>query len=56
MPTYSVRQAMTHFSRLLNEATAGEEVLISRRGKIIARILPDMAKAAPPTPRPFDAR
>jgi prevent-host-death family protein len=35
---YSVADAKNNFSRLLKEAEAGEEVLITRNGKAMARI------------------
>lgn len=38
MKTYSVYQAKTHLSRLLEEVQAGEEVVISKNGKPIADI------------------
>ncbi|HEY1750677.1 MAG TPA: type II toxin-antitoxin system prevent-host-death family antitoxin [Caulobacteraceae bacterium] len=39
MATYSVAEAKNHLPRLLNEALAGEEVTITRRGKAIARLV-----------------
>lgn len=38
MPTYTVHQAKTHLSKLLAEMERGEEVVISRRAKPIARL------------------
>ncbi|MGH8970670.1 MAG: type II toxin-antitoxin system Phd/YefM family antitoxin, partial [Actinomycetes bacterium] len=32
---YSVHEAKTHLSRLLQDVEAGEEVLISRRGEVV---------------------
>lgn len=40
MPTVNVHQAKTHLSRLLAQAQAGEEVVIARRGKPVARLIP----------------
>ena len=36
----NVHQAKTHFSRLLARVDSGEEVIIARAGKPIARIVP----------------
>jgi prevent-host-death family protein len=40
MKTISARDANQRFSRLLTEVAAGEEVVITRRGKPVARLLP----------------
>ena len=40
MPTVNVRQAKTHLSRLLAQAEAGEEVVITRRGEPVVRLVP----------------
>ncbi|MCZ6901483.1 MAG: type II toxin-antitoxin system Phd/YefM family antitoxin [Rickettsia endosymbiont of Ixodes persulcatus] len=32
--------AKTHFSKLLDRASKGEEILITRRGKVAAKIVP----------------
>jgi len=37
---YTVHQAKTHFSRLLKEAEAGEEVVVMRGKKPVAKIVP----------------
>jgi prevent-host-death family protein len=37
---YTVHQAKTHFSRLLKEAEAGQEVIVMRGKKPIAKIVP----------------
>lgn len=53
MQTFSVADAKAHLSEILNAVMAGEEVVITKRGKPIARIeaikkklkpLPDMKK------------
>jgi len=33
--------AKTHFSRLLDEVQAGEEIAITRNGKTVARLVPE---------------
>lgn len=37
--TYTVHQAKTHFSRLLKEAEAGKEVVVTRGKKPVAKIV-----------------
>jgi prevent-host-death family protein len=37
---YTVHQAKTHFSRLLKEAEAGQEVIVMRGSKPVAKIIP----------------
>lgn len=37
---YTVHQAKTHFSRLLKEAEAGQEVIVMRGSKPVAKIVP----------------
>lgn len=39
MSVVSVHQAKTHLSRLLAQAEAGEEIVIARRGKPVARLV-----------------
>jgi prevent-host-death family protein len=41
MATYSVAEAKNQLPKLLDRAIAGEEVTITRRGKPIARIVPE---------------
>ena len=40
MITVNVHQAKTELSRLLNRVLAGEEVLIAKAGKPVARLIP----------------
>ena len=35
-----VHEAKTHLSRLLDDVAAGEEVVITRRGTVVARLVP----------------
>ena len=39
MPQFSVHQAKTHLSRLLRQAVAGEEIVITRSGQPVARLV-----------------
>ena len=47
---YTVHQAKTHLSRLLKEAEAGEEVVVKRGKKPVARIVAIDEPAAPKLP------
>ena len=40
MLTVNVHEAKTHLSRLLAQVEAGEEVVIARNGKPVARLVP----------------
>jgi len=37
---YNIYEAKTHLSRLVNEVEAGEEVVISRNGRPVAKLVP----------------
>ncbi len=39
-----VREAKNHLSRLLDDVAAGEELVITRRGKVIASLVPVCAR------------
>ncbi|MEU5715488.1 type II toxin-antitoxin system prevent-host-death family antitoxin [Streptomyces sp. NPDC020403] len=41
---YNVHEAKTHFSRILQQVETGEEVVISRAGEPIAKVVPLHAK------------
>jgi prevent-host-death family protein len=42
----NIHEAKTHLSRLLRNVTGGEEVIIAKAGKHVARLVPcDMPKA-----------
>lgn len=45
MATYNIYEAKTHFSRLVAEATRGEEVVIAKAGEPILRMVPVEASA-----------
>ena len=40
MEQVNIHEAKTHLSRLLRKVAAGEEVVISRAGKPVARLVP----------------
>ena len=45
MATFNVHEAKTHFSRLIDDAVAGREVVIARAGKPVARLVSVTAPA-----------
>jgi prevent-host-death family protein len=47
MSTYSVTDAKASLSRLINRALAGEEVIVTRRGKPVVELHPTAAPIAP---------
>jgi prevent-host-death family protein len=50
MPIFNVHEAKTHFSKLLQRVLKGEEVIIARAGKPVARILPFVVDSTPRKP------
>ena len=40
MELTNIHQAKTHFSRLVDRASAGEEIIIGKAGKPVARLIP----------------
>jgi len=48
MTEVNIHEAKTHLSKLLRRVTAGEEIVIARAGKPVARLV---AVAEPPRPR-----
>lgn len=48
MQTVNIHAAKTHLSRLVDEAAAGQEIIIARAGKPVAKLVPLTA----PQPRP----
>jgi len=47
MQTVNIHAAKTHLSRLLDAAAAGEEILIARAGRPVARLMPLQGAAVP---------
>lgn len=47
----NVHEAKTHFSRLLDRAHAGEEIILAKSGKPYAKLVP-IGKAAKPERKP----
>jgi prevent-host-death family protein len=40
MKTVNIQAAKTHLSRLVEEAAAGEEIILAKAGKPVARLVP----------------
>jgi prevent-host-death family protein len=40
MQTINIHEAKTHLSRFVDQAAAGEEIIIARAGKPVARLAP----------------
>jgi prevent-host-death family protein len=47
MKTYNIHQAKTHLSRLVEAAAAGEEIVIAKAGKPMARLVAISAGGVP---------
>ncbi len=48
MQTVNIHEAKTHLSRFVDQAAAGEEIVIARAGKPVARLVPLAPVAAVP--------
>ena len=46
----NVHEAKTHFSKLLSRVATGEEVIIAKAGKPVARLVPFVHKLSKRTP------
>lgn len=53
MRSVQVVEAKARFSALLAAVEAGEEVAITRHGKVVARLVPDTPRMAADVFRPF---
>lgn len=47
MAEYGVHEAKTHFSKLLDKALAGEEVVVTRSGEPLVRLVPVQRRKKP---------
>jgi len=47
LKSFPTSEARLRFHELAKRAEAGEEILISRRGRVVARIVPPSRKAKP---------
>jgi prevent-host-death family protein len=48
--TVNIHEAKTHLSRLIEEVAAGDEVIIARNGRPVARLLPIAGRLRPRRP------
>lgn len=54
MRSVGVAEAKAQLSRILTEVEQGREVVITRRGKPVARVSAVAVPSQPPEPRPLD--
>lgn len=47
MAEYGVHEAKTHFSKLLDKALAGEDVIVTRSGEPLVKLVPVQRKKKP---------
>ncbi len=50
MPVINVYEAKTHLSQLLDRVAQGEEIVIARAGRPVARLVPISASSEPRVP------
>ena len=49
-PTVNIHEAKTHLSRLIDRVEAGQEIVIARAGRPVARLIPFQVRASPRVP------
>jgi prevent-host-death family protein len=49
-PTVNIHEAKTHLSRLVEQVERGDEVVIARAGRPVARLVPYRPRTAPRSP------
>lgn len=49
----NIYEAKTHFSKLVDRASKGEEIVIAKAGKPVARLVPPIEKQEAQPPRVF---
>lgn len=52
----NIHEAKTHFSRLVERVVGGEEVIIGRAGKPVARLVPYREDETPRSPGGWEGR
>lgn len=52
----NIHEAKTHFSRILDRVARGEEIVIGKAGKPIARLVPYREQAGPRAPGAWQGR
>jgi prevent-host-death family protein len=53
MKNIPIVEAKAHFSALLAEVEAGEEIAVTRHGRVVARLVPECPRMAAEAFRPF---
>lgn len=56
MATFNIHEAKTHLSRLLERAAAGEEIVIAKAGRPLARLVGYTEDLAPREPGGWEAQ
>ena len=56
MTTFNVHEAKTHFSKILDRVSAGEEIIIAKAGRPVARLVPLEAKGKARVPGTYAGR
>jgi len=56
MKSVGLAEAKAHLSALLDAVEAGDEVVITRRGQAVARLIPDRGTDRPADPSAWGAR
>ena len=56
MTTVNVHEAKTHLSRLLDRVAGGEEILIAKSGKPVARLVPIAVERKIRTPGTYQGK
>jgi prevent-host-death family protein len=49
-PTVNIHQAKTHLSRLIERVETGQEIVIARAGRPVARLVPYRVRTSPRVP------
>ncbi len=55
-PAVNIHEAKTHLSRLVERVEEGEEIVIARAGRPVARLVPLRARSNPRTPGAWRGR
>ena len=56
MTTVNVHEAKTHFSKILDRVSAGEEIIIAKAGRPVARLVPLKGKTKARVPGTYAGR
>jgi prevent-host-death family protein len=56
MASVNIHDAKTHLSRLVEQVEAGQEIVIARAGRPVARLVPYRARSEPRRPGAWSGR